>query len=198
MTQVPFFVCGSIAESLISWDKFSDFILDSCPATTRGQAYRLKVGVPVHSVEGDDEVRGVLLQLKPSDLLMNLLGEFCSYNPQNEAKSPFLKKEIDVLVDGERQKAWSFVLNPAKRTADVQLIEGSNWEDVLQKQPPLVTQLSDRQKAYVCRLGSSTGREIVPIDLTLYRELMNLELIVDKGRRLALTKLGKEVYRRLA
>ena len=40
--------------------------------------------------------------------------------------------------------------------------------------------------------------DIIPIDdLTLYRELMKLELIVDKGRRLALSSLGKEVYNHL-
>lgn len=56
----------------------------------------------------------------------------------------------------------------------------------------------ERQKSYVQKLGLTLGREIVPIDLPLYRELMNLELIVDKGRRLALSKLGQEVYRYLS
>ena len=61
----------------------------------------------------------------------------------------------------------------------------------------MISQLSEKQATYVKRLGKSTSREIVPIDLNLYRELMNLELIVDKGRRLALSKLGLEVYRHL-
>lgn len=54
-------------------------------------------------------------------------------------------------------------------------------------------ELTPRQSTYVKRLSQITGREIVPIDLDLYRELLKLELIIDKGRRLALTKLGKEV-----
>jgi hypothetical protein len=33
--------------------------------------------------------------------------------------------------------------------------------------------------------------------MELYRELMKLELVVDKGRRLALSKLGQEVARYL-
>ena len=57
--------------------------------------------------------------------------------------------------------------------------------------------LTDGQRQYILRLGATSGREIVPIDMKLYRELLNLEMIVDKGRRLALSKLGHEVFRYL-
>lgn len=62
---------------------------------------------------------------------------------------------------------------------------------------PKIDKLSDRQKAYISKLGSCSGREIVPIDIDLYRELMKLEIIVDKGRRLALSKLGHEIFKSL-
>ncbi len=62
----------------------------------------------------------------------------------------------------------------------------------------LKNDLSEKQMDYILRLGKVSGREIVPIDLQLYRELMNLEIIVDKGRRLALSKLGHEIYRFLS
>ena len=69
---------------------------------------------------------------------------------------------------------------------------------MLDENPPLPQTLSDRQRSYVLKLGAVKGRDIIPIqDLTLYRELMKLELIVDKGRRLALSSLGKEVYKHL-
>jgi hypothetical protein len=68
----------------------------------------------------------------------------------------------------------------------------------MREEPVFTEKLSEKQKSYVQRLGAISGREIVPIDLGLYRELMNLELIVDKGRRLALSKLGQEVYRYLS
>lgn len=55
--------------------------------------------------------------------------------------------------------------------------------------------LSNEQKQYLAKLKSATGRQVVPINLRLYRELLNLDLIVDKGRRLALSKLGNEVIR---
>ncbi len=57
--------------------------------------------------------------------------------------------------------------------------------------------LTEKQRLYIQKLGTTTGRKIVPIDLTLYRELMKLNLIEDKGRRVALTKLGTEVFRQL-
>lgn len=59
----------------------------------------------------------------------------------------------------------------------------------------LSAKLSPEQRQYLRKLGSATGRQVVPINLRLYRELLNLELIVDKGRRLALSKLGHEVIR---
>lgn len=62
---------------------------------------------------------------------------------------------------------------------------------------PVAMTLTENQKRYILKLGASSGRDIVPIKLELYRELMNKGLVVDKGRRLALTALGKEVYRYL-
>jgi len=65
---------------------------------------------------------------------------------------------------------------------------------VTSQKPNFLDQLTAKQVNYIKKLGSSSGRDIVPIDMELYRELMKMELIVDKGRRLALTKLGKEVF----
>jgi len=57
--------------------------------------------------------------------------------------------------------------------------------------------LNPRQASYVKKLGQITGRDVLPIDLDLYRELMKLGLIIDKGRRLALTELGKRIAAQL-
>ncbi|MNY36180.1 hypothetical protein D3C86_1706530 [compost metagenome] len=80
---------------------------------------------------------------------------------------------------------------------NAKIIAGGDWRKSIEEQPVLTAKLTERQVTYIQRLGKTTGREIIPIDLPLYRELMNLELIVDKGRRLALSKLGQEVYRHL-
>ena len=96
------------------------------------------------------------------------------------------------------QGAWSVRRNIATLSKNAERIEGGEWKQSLQKMPPLPEILTEKQKSYVVKLGSAKGRDIVPInDLSLYRELMKLELIVDKGRRLALSSLGKDVYNHL-
>lgn len=57
------------------------------------------------------------------------------------------------------------------------------------------TGLTEAQRKYVLKLGAARARDIVLIDdLTLYREMIKKDLIVDKGRRVALSRLGKEIY----
>jgi gamma-glutamylcyclotransferase (GGCT)/AIG2-like uncharacterized protein YtfP len=198
MTTMSFFVYGSLSEGMVHFNKIKDFIESSEAATTLGTAYRLKVGFPVVLLTGSDTIGGFLVQLRVTDLLVNLLDEFFGFNKLDESKSLYFRREIAVEVQGQVQKAWAYVLNPSKLPKSAVRIEGGNWQDSLAKEPALTDTLTERQKHYIKKLGSSTGREIVPIDLPLYRELMNLEMIVDKGRRLALSKLGNEVYRHLA
>jgi len=57
--------------------------------------------------------------------------------------------------------------------------------------------LTEKQIAYIKKLGQTKGRNSVPIDLNLYRDLVKLQLVVDKGRRLALSKLGSEIFETL-
>ncbi len=90
-----------------------------------------------------------------------------------------------------------YYFNPAKLPKTATRIPAGDWAHSLKATPPLTKTLTERQLAYVKRLSQVSGREIVPIDLELYRELMKLELVVDKGRRLALSKLGQEVVRYL-
>ena len=185
------FVYGSFCEGMVHYVK-------SCvPAKARGTAYRLQVGYPVFHDEGDDRIDGHLLELEAPSILFSILDEFHGVMLTHPAKSLFFKKEIIVMVDGEPRTVEAYVVNQAKLPRTAQAIEGGDWRSELEKDPAVTTQLTDRQADYVRRLGSSTGREIVPINLELYRELMKLDLIVDKGRRLALSKLGREVFRYL-
>lgn len=199
MTTTRFFVFGSMSEGMVHFSKIQNFVVSSAPAQIRGTAYRLKVGFPVLVNSGADLVQGHLVELKSSDLLIGLLDEFFGYNPQDPAKSLYHRQETLVSLDeGGLEKAWVYFLNPAKLPLNAMLIHGGDWVKSLEEQPALTEKLTEKQKCYISKLGSSSGRDIVPIDLQLYRELMNLELIVDKGRRLALSKLGHEVYRHLA
>ena len=192
------FVYGSMTEGFVHFDKIKEFVEEQNYASIAGSAYLLKVGFPVVLAEGLDVIPGQLMKLKDNSLLWQLLDQFHGYHEQIPTKSLYFRQSIDVrLQNGETVRAETYFLNPSKLPSSAKLISGGDWRCV-QQEKPLTEKLTDRQRSYILRLGTSIGREIVPIDLPLYRELMNLEMIVDKGRRLALSKLGHEVYRYLA
>lgn len=200
MTATSFFVYGSMSEGMVHFERIAQFIERSAPASIKATAYRLKVGFPALVKGGEQAVDGQLIQLKSSDLLVNLLDEFFGYNKLDVDKSLYRREEVfaELLGSQELVPAWCYFLNPKKIPAGATIIEDGNWRQSLAQNPALTEKLTERQKSYILRLGAATGRDIVPInDMTLYRELMNLELIVDKGRRLALSKFGQEVYRHL-
>lgn len=199
MTTTRFFVYGSLSEGMVHFTKIKDFIVSSVPASVQATAYRLKIGYPALVNQQSHQIYGQLLELNASDILIALLDEFFGFNRLMPEKSIYSRDSVPVTVaeTGEVVQAFVYFMNPKKLPADAKLIDDGNWLGSLQEKPALPSQLSERQVTYIKKLGKSTGREIVPIDLPLYRELMNLELIVDKGRRLALSKLGQEVYRHL-
>lgn len=200
MTTTRFFVYGSLCEGMVHFSKIQNFIESSIFARIQGSAYRLKVGFPALLKEGRDLIPGQLVELKGSEILIGLLDEFFGFNRLDPEKSLYCRDEIEVYPEGttDAVKAWAYFLSPTKLPMNAVRIPGGDWRKSLQEKPSLIEQLTEKQTSYIQRLGKSIGREIVPIDLALYRELMNLELIVDKGRRLALSKLGQEVFRHLA
>lgn len=200
MTATRFFIYGSFCEGMVHFSKIQNFVESSIFARAKATAYRLKVGFPAMVKGGCDLVPGQLVELKGSELLVGLLDEFFGFNRQDPDMSLYSREEVDVFPEGASQavKAWAYFLNPLKLPVNAAVIPGGDWKKSMDEQPVLTSKLTEKQVTYIQKLGRSTGREIVPIDLTLYRELMNLELIVDKGRRLALSKLGQEVYKHLA
>lgn len=199
MTTTRFFVYGSFCEGMVHFSKIQNFVESSVFARVKATAYRLKVGFPALVKGGGDLVPGQLVEMKGSELLIGLLDEFYGYNRMDPEKSLYTREEVDVYPEGSSVsvKAWVYFLSPLKLPVNATVIHGGDWQRSLEDQPALTDRLTEKQTAYIQKLGKSSGREIVPIDLTLYRELMNLELIVDKGRRLALSRLGQEVFRHL-
>lgn len=199
MTTTRFFVYGSFCEGMVHFSKIQNFVESSVFARAKATAYRLKVGFPALVKGGQDLVPGQLVELKASELLLNLMDEFYGFNRHDPEKSLYTREQMEVYPEGasESVTAWVYLLNPLKLPVNAVVIPGGDWQQSLIDQPALTSKLTEKQATYVQKLGRSSGREIVPIDLTLYRELMNLELIVDKGRRLALSKLGQEVYKHL-
>lgn len=200
-SEIKLFVYGSLAQGNIHYSKF--FNTENVENTSsnvfiKGSAYRLEVGYSVVSVQGDQMVPGDLLICKKSDILLSLLDEFHGFSYKTPEKSLFLRMQTDVyLDDGTTEKAYVYSINPLKLPKTAKLIENANWIEDFSKNPPATLKLSEREKEYIRKLGNSSGRDIVPIQLDLYRGLMNMGIIVDKGRRLALSKFGQEVFRYL-
>lgn len=196
-TAERFFVYGSLTQGLVHFQKIQDFILASEPARLQATAYRLKVGYPVVLEGGLDLIPGELLEIKSWDLLIQLLDQFHGFDPLLPEKSMYWRKSVIVESGDGPLEAWTYFLNPKYLPKTAEMIERGDWRESLSAHPALTDKLTESQRQYIMRLGATTGREIVPIDMQMYRELLNLEIIVDKGRRLALSKLGHEVYRYL-
>ncbi len=190
------FVCGAFCRGMVNFRKIESFILEARPGRVRGAVVRLPVGYPAMVGGGHDWVEGELLTLKPSDVLLAMLDEFHGFSPMQSDKNLHFKQSVQVeLESGEMMRAHRYVMNPAKVPKGSNVIQSGDWRSSLSQLAPLPERLTDMQVEYVQKLGGSKGREIVPIKLDLYRQLMSLELIVDKGRRLALSQLGKDVYK---
>jgi len=177
--------------------KVQNLIVSTESASIQAAVYRSKVGFPVLVKAGSDRVQGTLVHLNSSEMAGHIIDEMMGFFPQNPAQGLTHKELTPVKTENGDANAYVYFLNPEKVSSDVKYIENGDWQKALTEKPPIPKKLSERQRSYIQKLGKSSGRDIVPIDLALYRELMNLELVIDKGRRIALTKLGQEVYRYL-
>jgi hypothetical protein len=204
MTTMRFFVIGSWTEGMFHFKKLKPFVVSFESARIEAFVYRLPIGFPVLvsqniSNEPVDHILGQLIELKCDETLLALMDSLHGVNRNEPDKGLHSRQSVQVTKNsGEVETVQTYFFNPAKVTAKAVRISGGIWQESLAQNPALPEQLTERQKTYVLKLGSAKGRDIVPInDLALYRELIKLDLIVDKGRRLALSLLGKEVYNHL-
>lgn len=192
------FVYGSFCEGQVHFEKIRALVEQIEVANVVGSVYRLPVGYPVFLEQGSQQVQGSLIRFKNPELAFTLLDEFHGVSQTNPGEGVYLRSEINVHLVGGMEKTYVYAIQPTRLPRTAKLIEGGDWKRSLEEQLALPARLTDRQRNYIRKLGQSSGREIVPIDLNLYRELLHLDLVVDKGRRLALTSLGQDVFRFLA
>lgn len=199
MTTMRFFAIGSWTEGMLNFDKLKNFIVSYETASIEGSVYRLPIGFPVYMDQGCDEISGQLIELKTDETLVSLMDSFHGVHFSDATKGLHQRILKTVRkISGQIEQAHVYIFNPSKLSKNAKLIANGLWKESLTIDPPLTQQITGRQKAYVLKLGAAKGRDIIPVDdLSLYRELMKLELIVDKGRRLALSSLGKDVYNHL-
>ena len=194
MTTMSFFMIGSWTEGMFHFQKIKPHVVSIVPGQINARLYRLPVGFPVlieDSSELSHMIDGQILEIAADDTLIALLDSFHGVHPTDPAKSLFFRKQINGLN--------VYMINPGKLPRSSVEISGSCWKKSITETPPLPMTLTDKQKEIVRQLGNIKGRDVVLVkDLTLYRDLMKMELIVDKGRRLALSPLGKDVFQYLS
>jgi hypothetical protein len=188
-----FFLYGIYAEGQKCFSRFKNLISHSRPAYVKGTMNKLTCGLPILSTPGEDMISGQLVQLDIPESYWAILDALNGYNASNLKKSFLVRENVEVIVmEGPTVSAQTYCLNSARSSHVAELIS-SGWENVLESSVGLVEKLTERQKTYLQKLSQAKGREIIPVDMALYRELMSLELIIDKGRRIALTRLGLEI-----
>ncbi len=212
------FAYGSIDCGMVHHHKIENFIVSVKEAFIHASVFRSSHGFPLLLKGGQDQVPGHVCELKLPDLMQKTLDEFYGVDHSDPfkcqhirgtavAKFPIPNSESNTQssasrpngqeANGQEAEVIAYYINPLKLPSSAKPIEGGDWLESIKQQPPLSETLSSRQRKYIQKLGASGARDIVPIDMELYRELMNMELIVDKGRRLALSKLGQDVYKYL-
>ena len=199
MSKSTLFVYGSMMKGMVHHNKVAAMVKEVKPGTCEGTLYRLPVGYPA-MVEGPGVVKGELLTLNNFKDLIKILDEFEGFSLTTPEKSLYMRVEKPITLEVGKKPVTSFVyvLNNLKLPKESTVIDSGDYRASMQVQPPLSNLLTGSQKRYILKLGASSGRDIVPINLDIYRDLLNKGLIIDKGRRLALTNLGIDVYRYLA
>ena len=190
------FIYGSLGEGMIHHKVIKDSIVRCIPAEIRGSAYRLNVGYPVYLNEGDGVVKGYLVELKPSEILAAMLDEFYGVNHRQPNRSVHERMFTQVLVDNSMLEAQVYALRPKKLPKDAVLITDGNWEADFDSQKPLEDRFSEEEIQYIEKIGKTTGREVIPYT-PMTRQLEKQGIVVDKGRRPALTPYGKEIFKYL-
>ncbi len=189
------FVYGSFSEGMVHYDRLRPHLVETHSAVVTGSVFRLPVGFPVFLDQGLQEVPGQLVRVSKPEALLPLLDEFHGVSAAAPEQGLFIRATIEARASDRSRPAWIYALLPGRLPKAAKPIEGGDWERSLAEDPALPMRLTERQRGYIRKLARCSGRDIVPIDMGLYRELMHLDLVVDKGRRLALTALGHDVSR---
>jgi hypothetical protein len=187
-----FFLYGAYGEGQSCYGRFKNFIKSTKPAFVKASIYQLKCGMPLLVNQGETLVSGQAVELDFAESqwpIIDALNGFYALAPEKS----FILREIVVAtgLEGEPISLQTYCLNPLKKNQTLGEVTSTELEKM--SETSLIQHLTERQKTYIYKLSRAKGREIVPIDMALYRELISLELIVDKGRRLALTNLGQEI-----
>ncbi len=190
-----FFLYGVYSEGQACHGRFKNFIKQSEPAQVKASVFKLQSGLSLLLNEGSHCILGSAVELEMTESHWPLFDCLNGYNQSLAGKNFIVKENVSAqLPDGGQVLVATYCLNPEKKHQTLGEVNEAELQNFSTRQSQtLVEKLTDRQRTYIHKLSRARGREIIPVDMALYRELMSLELIVDKGRRLALTNLGVEI-----
>lgn len=190
-----FFLYGVYDEDQQCHSRFKEFIVSKDKGYVKGALYQLNCGLSLMSTEGSSLIPGHFVHMEFPETYLSVLDALCGYDMASPKKCFVTRKPVDVFgLESASQQAQAYCLNGEKKISGLRFIGEEHVQPAMfSHTDSLIDKLTERQKTYIQKLAQARGREIVPVDMALYRELMSLELIVDKGRRLALTKLGSEI-----
>ena len=200
------FVLGSFSKGMVHFRKIEPYVECQRAGSVRGALVRLPSGLIALCPGEIQSVSGFSVTLRKPELLLSLLDEFRGVHHANPDLGLFHRRSITVQLNSAGEDgaptprfelAQTYFINLQKIPRGTVQLPDADWRRRFAEQPPLFERLSEKQRSYILKLGGCSGRDIVPIDLDLYRELMHLEIVVDKGRRLALSRLGQDLFRLL-
>lgn len=190
------FIYGSLCEGMIHHGIIRDAIKSCEPAQIKGSIYRLDVGYPVYLLEGESVVKGYVVELQASEILASILDEFHGINIKQPNRSIYEREFVQALIGSSMEEVQVYALRPKKLPKNAVKIETGDWELDFSSQDPLSARFDEEEIAYIEKIGKTTGREVIPYT-TMTRQLEKKGLVIDKGRRPALTPYGKEVFKYL-
>ncbi len=204
MISEKVFVYGSFTEGLIHNAKIDKYVERREKAYVMGHAFLMPVGYPVLVFPCEktkslqpEQIQGEFLTLNAPEIVHKILDDFHGVVKANPEKGLYFKSLTNVYLEGGQVQSCVYNLNPKKLTKACKPIKGDQWQSVLQAAPDYSSELNVDQIAYMKQLASIKGRETHRYNLELCRQLMKLEIVVDKGRRFSLTPLGKDILRYL-
>lgn len=190
------FIYGSLCEGMVHHGIIRDSIVSCQPALVKGSIYRLDVGYPVFLVEGETQVKGYIVELKASEILSSILDEFHGVNYKQPNRSIYERETVHALCGSTMEEVSVYALRPKKLPKNAVSITDGDWEADFTSQEPLKERFEEDEIQYIEKIGKATGREVIPYT-NMTRKLEKKGLVIDKGRRPALTVYGKEVFKYL-
>ena len=191
----PVFVYGSFFPENVHYRHFAPFVVSTQIGFVDGQVMRFSCGFPGLKLDKPEfPIEGRLLDLQVPDSFWPVVDAAMGVSHLKRHQGFFRRVDVEVRVDNfSKVKAYTYALTEWAEKRLAEPIERGLWRRALSASSSPLSRLTEKQVSYLRQLDQAQGRDTLPISMNLYQELLNLELIADRGRRLALTPLGKEM-----